>query len=125
MAIHFAGWGIGGWLLLFFVVVPTIRWSLWGASWGTRYGLRYSKRWGRHHAKRWGGSDFDDDTQTEAGLKEIEALRADLDSRLGEVDALHSRVAELENRLDFTERLLAQRSQTLPLTERSGSGQPG
>jgi tetrahydromethanopterin S-methyltransferase subunit G len=28
--------------------------------------------------------------------------------RLAEVDALHGRVAELEERLDFTERLLAQ-----------------
>lgn len=39
------------------------------------------------------------------------ALRADLDqlqARLGEVDILHTRVAELEERLDFTERLLAQ-----------------
>lgn len=31
-----------------------------------------------------------------------------LQQRLAEVDALHSRVAELEERLDFTERLLAQ-----------------
>lgn len=39
------------------------------------------------------------------------ALRADveqLQARLGEVDILHGRVAELEERLDFTERLLAQ-----------------
>jgi Tfp pilus assembly protein PilO len=38
-------------------------------------------------------------------------LRADLDqlqARLNEVDILHSRVAELEERVDFTERLLAQ-----------------
>jgi hypothetical protein len=39
------------------------------------------------------------------------ALRADLEQlqvRLGEVDTLHHRVAELEERVDFTERLLAQ-----------------
>ena len=39
------------------------------------------------------------------------ALRADLEQmqqRLGEVDALQHRVAELEERVDFTERLLAQ-----------------
>lgn len=39
------------------------------------------------------------------------ALRAEVDqlqARLGEVDVLHNRVAELEERLDFTERLLAQ-----------------
>jgi Tfp pilus assembly protein PilO len=39
------------------------------------------------------------------------ALRADLEQmhlRLGEVDHLQQRVAELEERVDFTERLLAQ-----------------
>ena len=39
------------------------------------------------------------------------ALRSDVDhlhARLGEIDALQSRVAELEERVDFTERLLAQ-----------------
>ena len=39
------------------------------------------------------------------------ALKADIDhlhARLGEVDALQSRVIDLEERLDFAERLLAQ-----------------
>jgi tetrahydromethanopterin S-methyltransferase subunit G len=39
------------------------------------------------------------------------ALRADVEQlhqRLGEVDAMQGRMAELEERLDFTERLLAQ-----------------
>jgi hypothetical protein len=39
------------------------------------------------------------------------ALKADVEhlhARLGEVDALQSRVLELEERVDFTERLLAQ-----------------
>ena len=39
------------------------------------------------------------------------ALRSDVDhlhARLGEIDALQTRVAELEERVDFTERLLAQ-----------------
>jgi Tfp pilus assembly protein PilO len=38
-------------------------------------------------------------------------LRAEVDqlqARLGEVDTLHQRIAELEERVDFTERLLAQ-----------------
>lgn len=42
------------------------------------------------------------------------ALRAEVDqlnARLGEVDLLHHRVAELEERVDFTERLLAQAQQ--------------
>jgi hypothetical protein len=33
---------------------------------------------------------------------------AELDAKLGEVDALNYRVHELEERLDFAERLLAQ-----------------
>jgi Tfp pilus assembly protein PilO len=39
------------------------------------------------------------------------ALRAEVEQlhhRLGEVDAMQGRIAELEERLDFTERLLAQ-----------------
>jgi hypothetical protein len=39
------------------------------------------------------------------------ALRAEVDqlqARLSEVDTLHHRIAELEERVDFTERLLAQ-----------------
>jgi Tfp pilus assembly protein PilO len=39
------------------------------------------------------------------------ALRAEVEqlhARIGEVDTLHARVAELEERVDFTERLLAQ-----------------
>jgi hypothetical protein len=39
------------------------------------------------------------------------SLRADVEQlrhRLGEVDGLHGRIADLEERLDFTERLLAQ-----------------
>jgi Tfp pilus assembly protein PilO len=39
------------------------------------------------------------------------ALRSDVEqlhTRLGEVDALQARMAELEERVDFTERLLAQ-----------------
>ena len=38
------------------------------------------------------------------------ALRAEVEQlhhRLGEVDVLHQRVAELEERIDFTERMLA------------------
>jgi len=37
--------------------------------------------------------------------EEVEHLRA----RLGEVDGLHQRLAELEDRVDFSERMLAQR----------------
>jgi len=41
---------------------------------------------------------------------------ADLDARLNEVDALNYRLHELEERLDFTERLLAQAREPERLT---------
>jgi len=46
------------------------------------------------------------------------ALRADLEQmhqRLGEVDALQAQVAELEERVDFAERLLARSPETPPI----------
>ena len=46
-----------------------------------------------------------------AGSKEVEALRDEVAQLRAEVDQLHDRVApvdEIQNRLDFTERLLAQ-----------------
>ncbi|HEX2265977.1 MAG TPA: hypothetical protein VHH14_06820, partial [Solirubrobacterales bacterium] len=46
------------------------------------------------------------------------ALRAEveqLQQRLGEMDHLHQRVAELEERIDFTERMLARPSAPAPL----------
>lgn len=49
------------------------------------------------------------------------ALHADVEhvqQRLAEVDALHVRVAELEERLDFAERLLAQGSPAPPSIQR-------
>ena len=54
------------------------------------------------------------------------ALRADVEhlhARLGDVDALQARVAELEERVDFAERLLAHGQQPARLstpTEQSG-----
>jgi hypothetical protein len=53
-------------------------------------------------------------------------LKAEVDhlhARLGEVDSLHARILELEERLDFAERLLAQAQQPARLgapTEESG-----
>ncbi len=48
---------------------------------------------------------LEDKAGGEAALRaEVEQLQA----RLGEVDSLHHRMAELEERVDFTERLLAQ-----------------
>ncbi len=54
---------------------------------------------------------------------ELRAEVEHLQQRLGEVDLLHQRVGELEERLDFAERLLAQAQQPARLgapTEASG-----
>jgi len=50
---------------------------------------------------------------------EVEAVRLDeLEQRMAEVDLLEARVAELENRVEFSERLLAQhRDHALPRGE--------
>ncbi len=64
---------------------------------------------------------------------DLDALRARLDAieqrglTSGEVDAQYSRLAELEERVDFAERLLAQRPSgaTLPLVARQPSPPTG
>ncbi len=45
---------------------------------------------------------------------------AELEQRLGDLEAGQSRVAELEERLDFTERMLAQASAERPAIGRGG-----
>ena len=40
---------------------------------------------------------------------------ADLDARVAELEQLHARVAELEERVDFSERLLADQRQLAPI----------
>ena len=54
-----------------------------------------------------------------AGDPALHAEIEQLQHRLGEVDALHQRVAELEERIDFTERMLArsQPAAALPAAE--------
>lgn len=115
MTMYTADFGIGTVLLIVFVVIPALKWSFWGARWGsqygTRYGLRYARRWGA-----WAGIDEDDDAQPR-GRRALQALRAELDGRLAEIDGLSARVAELENRLDFTERLLARRNESSAVAE--------
>jgi hypothetical protein len=53
---------------------------------------------------------------------EMAAERLDeIDQRLAELESAHSRIAELEERLDFTERLLtSERPELLPRGERHG-----
>lgn len=99
-----AGWGgVGTLLLILFVVLPSIR---WGVGFGTKHG----PRWGRRFSRHWAGWDEG------PSRREIAELRSELDAKLIEVDSLATRVAELENRLDFTERLLLQRTTDPALT---------
>jgi len=83
--------GVWSIFLVLFVVLPG------GWRYGTIYGRRGRRRWG------WDDRDLDG-----VDPQEFAALRADLESRMAEVESLNARVTELENRLDFTERLLAQ-----------------
>jgi hypothetical protein len=57
--------------------------------------------WGPHRARRTRGRG-----DRTGGIELDEETRA----RLAAVDQLEARVSELENRLDFTERLLAERT---------------
>lgn len=102
MTVYTAEWG-GIWTLLLvaFVVIPSIRWSV-------GFGTKAGNRLGRRRGQIWGAWDGESATGRASG-REIATLRAELDAKLGQVDGLTSRVAELENRLDFAERLLAQR----------------
>lgn len=77
-------------LLLVFVVAPAMRWGLRGGEHGGW------DEWGRR--RRTGGG---------ARTRDLELA---LEERDGLIAALESRVAELENRLDFTERVLATRA---------------
>ena len=62
--------GVGTILLIVFVVLPAVQWSLWGGR---------SKR---HWSRKWGGID--------GGLpgvaEEVASLRSDLEGRLNEVE---------------------------------------
>lgn len=93
MSIDFSGipWF---WLMVFvaFVVLPAVR----GGGRGTKRELGLAN------------------SALDRSRREIATLRQDLEERLADVDLLSTRVAELENRLDFTERLLAQHRPVAP-----------
>jgi len=80
------------WTLIFFVVFvgPLVRFALHpNRDW------RYGGWWSRYRYR---------DPEREA---ELEAMSGELQGRIAQIDALESRVLELESRLDFAERLLA------------------
>jgi hypothetical protein len=64
-------------------------------------------RWGRRRPSLWDGPPSRHYQRLERAPELDEAVRARLDL----VDQLETRVTELENRLDFAERLLAERKE--------------
>lgn len=82
---------IGGWWIVFFFL-PFFFWRRAG--------------WGRSRGQRSGG-----ERSWDPGPSRPPELDEGVRARLELVDQLESRVAELENRLDFAERLLAERKE--------------
>lgn len=105
MSVQLAGMS-GMWTLIFafFVVIPAIKWGVRGMGFGGRDGRRRLRDW---------ADDWDSPHRSGGGgrvsRRDFDALRGELEERQGAIDQLHARVEELENRLDFTERLLANR----------------
>ncbi|HEU4648797.1 MAG TPA: hypothetical protein VFS33_07020 [Gemmatimonadales bacterium] len=85
-------------LLLFFAFRARSRRALW---WATRWDRRRDGRW------HYGRPPAPSSPQLDEGVR----------ARLELVEQLESRVTELENRLDFAERLLAGRHATDPAAQ--------
>jgi hypothetical protein len=113
MSVELASWGsIWPVFLGIFLVGQLVRWSA-GGRWARRpwnwYGDDDDWNWRRGHRRS--RHEYDQARAEEQAL---------LDARLAELDQLQSRVTELENRLDFAERMLAQQKQSgmsAPLVE--------
>ena len=85
--------------------------SVLGAMVGAYAGMTAVSLLRRRFEARWGA--------TALPAQELDAIH----SRLGAVEGLERRVAELEERLDFTERLLSQQHQPEPLSGGPVTGQ--
>jgi hypothetical protein len=88
-------WVPGGWWI--FLLVALFFWSPW--------------RW-RRRMRRWEQDRYGPWRHTPRPAELDESIKARLDL----VDQLETRVSELENRLDFTERLLAERREEKAVT---------
>lgn len=85
--------------------------SILGAMVGTYAGMTAVSLLRRRFEARWGAAALP--------AHDLDAIHA----RLGAAEALEHRVAELEERLDFTERLIAQQHQPEPLSGGPVTGQ--
>jgi hypothetical protein len=85
--------------------------SLVGAGVGTYAGFSVISVWRKRSEAQWGAGALPS--------VELDAIHA----RLGAAETLERRVAELEERLDFTERLLSQQHQPEPLSGGPTTGQ--
>ena len=89
--------------LVLFLVGPLGRWG-WRARMGG-YG-----KWRGRAFRGYGGFGYDEEERMDRDR--LDDLTNLLEQRNQDVEVLLSRVTELENRLDFTERLLADRRNT-------------
>ena len=89
--------------LVLFVIGPMSHWG-----WRSRFGGY--RKWRGRAFRGYGRFGWDDDEAAER--ERLDELTNLLEQRNQDVELLLSRVTELENRLDFTERLLADRKNT-------------
>ncbi len=101
MRFAWAGWMI--WVLVFMCVGPMMRFMFWGSRW------RMRDRWDGPRRGSGGRS-----------REEIARLDAELANRDQVIDDLQRRLSEVEARLDFTERLLAERANAARLDPVAG-----
>lgn len=100
---RFFGWIF--WMAMFwFALTAWRRWHRWrvvGPGW---YGA---------HRRRWDSGEWSGPRRRDPAAREP---RAQSDEQQPYIDALETRVSELEERLDFTERLLAGRGESPSLS---------
>lgn len=95
---HFFGWVF--WMAMFWFAFAALRrWSRWRMVGPRGYGA-YRGRW---DSREWNGPERTQVNKSKSPRVEDESSY---------IDALETRVSELEERLDFTERLLAGRQET-------------
>lgn len=83
------------------VIISPFPWFIWPLLFVFFFGWRRHRRWENRWESRW-----------EREPREDPALRRELDDQRAYIATLEDRLAEMETRLDFTERLLVGRRDT-------------